>query len=453
MNPKFSKIIRTLFILFFIWFITKFFNIYYTIPIWGFLLFFGNYSNFEYLSVLICTELFVGIDNLLFGPISIIQIFAVFILLRSLKSPKSYKFSLFSNKLFLLLIIIFFYYLFSYFQYFNSISFSSLNWLFILVLTILTFDGKLNQLVFFSWIFILSSFLVILYTFIIQMAYFPDFTAAKKYSVSNSNYLGFFSLVSIMLSVIIYEFSLNNFKKRLAYISLFFMAYIALTGSRLNILILIIFLFIIFSKPIRFYWLSRKNISKIFIVGFTSVFFLQTLSNTILRNADNLSFFANLDFTDEDSFRSASLGAFTSGRSMIYLDGIELIKKKPIFGNGFLSWTDKNNSYNTIVRSSDGTRISMHSTLIQYWAETGIIGLFMYLLYLFLIIKNGKKLINSNNKFYYLTGVCVYYIPILLFFGGTLDNHSMSYGFIHFIAGISLVLTYKKKYEKHTILY
>ena len=77
---------------------------------------------------------------------------------------------LLSNSIFILQLFIHFYFSNSYFSYFNDFTLSTINWLFILVLTVFSFNGRKVELIFFSRLFVGSIFVITLQTFLVQLS-------------------------------------------------------------------------------------------------------------------------------------------------------------------------------------------------------------------------------------------------------------------------------------------
>ena len=426
-----------------IWLITKFSNIYFTIPLWIILFGLFKLTNFQYLSILICSELFEGLDTLNFGPVSIIQILALWLLFKVLIKLNLNKiYILFSSKVFLLLIVVSVYFSTSYYSYFNSITLSTINWLFILVLTVLTFNGRKDELIFFSRLFVVSVVICTLQTFLVQAYFYPEFNLAKKFAVNNSNHLGFFILLAILFIILLHGIDLPRYRKSLKNIFYFFSLYLIFSGGRLNLFILFLFLIFIFINPVKTFWITKIKIFKFFLLALIFLTISQSTNSLILRNTENVSF---SKYNNIDDLEDSDLGAFTSGRSAFYLEAINLINAKFYFGNGFLSWTDINNPYNTSIAKNGKERYSLHSTILQYWAETGLLGLSLYILYLSIISVTGKKLIKKNNLQLKLSGVICIYLPVFMVLGGTLDNHNIGYSILHFTAGLGIVLFYNSK--------
>ena len=431
-----------------IWIITKFSFIYFTIPLWFILFALLRLTNFQYLAILICSEMFNGIDRLTFGPISIIQILAFWLLFKLLiKHDLNKIYVLINSKVFLLLIVISVYFSLSFFSYFNFITLSTINWLFILILTVLSFNGRKDELIFFSWLFVGSVLVITLQTFLVQIYFYPDFVSAKQFAVNNSNHLGFFVLFSFLFIIFLHGMGHPRYRKLVKNIFYFFSSYLIFSGGRLNLIILFVLLMFIFINPVKTFWITKIKILKLFLLVILFLGLSTGAKSLILRNSENVSF---SEYNNLDDLTDSDLGAFTSGRSSFYLEAIDLINAKFYFGNGFLSWSDINNTYNTSISKNEKERYSLHSTILQYWAETGLFGLSLYILYLFSIAIIGKKLIESNDLLLSLSGIICFYVPVFMILGSTLDNHNLGYSLVHFTAGIGIVFFYnRKKNIKH----
>jgi O-antigen ligase len=439
MNKQIGKISVIVVTLTIIWTITKFSNGIIAIPFWILILSLTKMKSFELTSVLLVSEFFIGIDVPVIGPFSIIQIIGVLIIIVNAKSLEK---KLVSNSLITILILLCIYFSFSYYRYFKSISFAPIDWIFIYLITTFSFEGKKEEFHFIGWLTVISISFIVFINFIIHL--FFGLIAVKIYSFGNPNQIGFYSLISLIYIIYLYcSFHKKNatLLKLLFYFNSF---YIVFTGSRLNSVILLIFFISLVVKRIEGFWLYRQNIFiTIFLLilviiagGGTKKFFFRNNEDEKLKS---------YSISNIEDLNDSYLASFTNARSRIYYDAINLIKEKPIFGLGFLSWNDKNNDYNTLVTGKTGSRISMHSTLLQYFAETGAIGLILYLTYLTRIWKNGRTMIKYPYSIeYYYLGQLVFYIPLFMLLGSTFDNHSLNYAQIHFIGAISIILMSKK---------
>lgn len=443
MNKQILQIIFLVITLIAIWAIIKFGIGLYSIPLWIIIFSVTKFNSMQLTSVLIVSEFFIGIDTLTLGPFSIIQIIGVSLLLSNIKAVKK---NYFSNSVFLILLLLLFYFSFSYYQYFRELSMAPINWIFIYILTIISFNGKKSDFHFVGWLTVISITSIALVNFIIQISF--GISAVKIIAFGNPNQIGFFSLYALIYIIYLYGAFEKKNARVLKFLFYFNALCIVFTGSRLNTGMLLIFIILLGIYPIKGIWIKQKTLILSFAFLIIIIIIGGGIKTFFFRNNENEEL-KSLTLSNLEDLNDSYLVSFTNARSKIYYDAIELIKEKPIFGNGFLSWNDKDNTYNSLITSNTGSRISMHSTLLQYLAETGIIGLLLYLMYFLKIAHNGRKLIKGYfSKDYYYSGQLITFITLFIFLGSTFDNHSLSYAQIHFIGGISIVMISKVNNEQ-----
>ncbi|MBO8157759.1 MAG: O-antigen ligase family protein [Bacillaceae bacterium] len=93
-----------------------------------------------------------------------------------------------------------------------------------------------------------------------------------------------------------------------------------------------------------------------------------------------------------------------TGRFEIWVNGIELFKKNPLFGIGAFNFRQYN-----LYFFGDGHY--MHNTLLEILVEGGLIGFSLYLLFLVAIFRNIIKLYNLNRKYSYI--IATYFSVII----------------------------------------
>ena len=246
----------------------------------------------------------------------------------------------------------------------------------------------------------------------------------------NHNQVGFFILFSIIFCLsgryISKSFLFNNIV--LAFLCLI----IVLSLGRLNTAILAITL-IIYTFMLNLN--SSHKVFRIFLIAFPALFLLIQFSSNILGffDFDQL----NLSSISFSSLSDGSLKVFTQGRDIIYLNLIEQFKDNKIFGLGFGSFKDINNSYNIsyYILNRD-VAISSHSIYLQYLAETGLIGFSLYFLFLLRCFFISRKLIIEKNNFVLSYGITLLLISLILILGGSLDNHGIFYRQIFLIIAL-----------------
>lgn len=444
MNRQIGKIVLLTVILLINWAVVKFGYELLSIPLWLIIIFITKFRSVELVSVLIVTEFFIGLDTFTIGPFSVIQILGLLLLLRSVRTIKK---EAIVNPVFAVLTLLFFYFTYSYYTYYNGLTFAPINWIFIYLLTILAFKGIKSEFFFIGWLTVLSLTIIVLVNLIVHLSL--GITAVRTYSFGNPNQVGFYSLFALIYIIFLYE---AYEQKNAGFLKLFFyfhIVYIVFTGSRLNTLILLLFLLFLILKPLGQFWIKQKTL----IFSMIMVIVVMALSGGVaeyIRKDSERKDWEYLNLSNIDDLNDPNLAAFTNARSRVYYDAIKAIRQNPVFGLGFLSWNDRSNSYNSLITGKTGTRISMHSTILQYWAETGLIGLMLYLLYLYRISHNGRVLIqNSKIDYSYSLGQIAIFIPIFMILGGTLDNHSLGYAQIHFVGAISVIMK-AKLYKAHS---
>lgn len=432
MKGYYNQEIIIAFLLLAIWTLCKFLGGIYSIPIWILLLFLVKFKYSQIASILFVSEFYTSIDSYTLGPFSFIQIIGLLLIPTIVQKLKVWHFK---NFITILTIFIVFYYSISYFSYFKNITHSTFNWFFLLIIAVTAFEkNTLVKLKFYFTLAFISITIIAFINFLVSIIYGEAYT--KIYAFGNATQIGFYSLIAIVYSLYIKRNT--NEKIGLSFQILFWfnVFYILYSGSRLNFLILIILFTFFLLHPTKEFVFSRRNLFIIYLITIIAFVSSDFISNYLFRQTNNR--IKDLTFNSLDDLNDSDLRAFTSARSAIYYDAIHLIKEKPIFGNGFLSWNDKNNNFNSIISGQNGTRISMHSTFLQYWAETGIFGLSMYVLLLLMILKYSYVIKKSHE--YKQIGTITYLFTLAIIIGSTLDNHSLSYSQIQLISGISIIL-------------
>lgn len=146
------------------------------------------------------------------------------------------------------------------------------------------------------------------------------------------------------------------------------------------------------------------------------------------------------------SIEDRKLGAFSSGRSVIYYNLWEMFIDNPIFGNGYKSFNDVNNKYNTIGAYGSTQKISAHSVFLQYLSETGVIGFLLYYIFLFSLLRFKFKTKNKllrKDKFLTSYKFVLSFLALAMILGSLFDNHGIHYKHIFIILGF---MFFMKKY-------
>lgn len=450
MNRESKRIFVIILNLLIIWTITKFFSAPFSLPFWFFVLYLTRKLVYELTSVLIVSELYIGVDTFFIGPFSIIQLVGALVLVQKYRSFQT---KYLRSSIFILLILISIYFSISYYTYFRSFTFAGINWIFIFFIVLISFKGTREELIFVSLLIVYSISLISLVNLVVDLLY--GLKGVRLLSFGNPNQIGFFSLFALAYIITIYPLNkhLSSLIKILFWFNCFYVFY---TGSRLNMSILIFFFFFLYFFRVKDFWLTRRKLLLLFISSIIIILIFGGANSYLFRNHEDemLKYFS---IKSLDDLNDTELASFTSGRSIVYYDAIQSIKENPFFGNGFLSWNDKNNVFNSIITNNSEKRLSMHSTFLQYLTETGVVGLFLYLLYLIKIALVGVKFFRFCYNIQYYFGITIFLISIFMVLGSTLDNHSISYAQVHFLAALSLIwftnLRKNKNNETSSILY
>ena len=239
---------------------------------------------------------------------------------------------------------------------------------------------------------------------------------------ANPNTLGIFSFLYFVLCLVIYHFN-SRFISIMC--SFLFALMVFLSGSRTNLIALIIFGGInVFYKVIsknKFIWNTFILLVCIFIIAFTCIY----------PNLDKFSFYDSLS---RITFNLTGKNLY-SGRNILWRSTIELIKQKPFWG------------YGTGIQLSDfiDVGLSAHNLYIQITLQNGIIGLCIFIIFIILIwnllyctIKDG--LIKLGASFFVSA-------LILNVFEITLIQNNLSAAIIQWFIismGVSKSMEYKR---------
>lgn len=248
---------------------------------------------------------------------------------------------------------------------------------------------------------------------------------------ANERQVGFFLIISIIF--LLAGKIVSNSKLFSNYILIILSFTVLVSLGRLNTAILFIILPIYY---IMFSGLNAKTVLTTTLVLAILPFIIFFFGNEIA------TFFEFTNLITTSSFLDESFKTFTQGRVVIYDGIISQFNSNPIFGLGFNSFQDVNNTYNPTYSNPSRTQlISSHSILLQYLAETGIVGFVLYYSLFFRSMNVGSKLMKSYNTITSSYGVALFLISITMVLGSTLDNHG--YYYKHIFILISLLPYFK----------
>lgn len=230
----------------------------------------------------------------------------------------------------------------------------------------------------------------------------------KVYFLGIDNRFVFFYL-PLVFFVSIYELERKSKLTFLWYfvcgITLLPLLYLWSVGAIIGLLILIGSIFL-FSKS--------KKIAKI---NFNKFFIIILLLNVLIVFLNIQNYFA--DFLVNVLKKDITL----SGRTFLWEEAIELIKKYPLIGCGV-------QSNEVLSRFFYGGVTHPHNLFLTYLINGGIVGMIFYLLFIKLFINNTKKIMNLKIKF--VLNITIFTI-FLLSLADTLDIGLM---YVIFIIGI-----------------
>ena len=176
----------------------------------------------------------------------------------------------------------------------------------------------------------------------------------------------------------------------------------------------------------------KKNLI-INLVVFISCLFL-LLNNQILKNRIDETFENRYGIGKSvREFKDSQWGAH-------YLTSIEIFKENPIFGSGFKTFKMECKKFDQIDSKKKEFRCSTHSHnyILEILSETGILGLFLFLLFLYHLI--SFKNIRKKLSYIIVIPLLIYLWPI-----GTSGSLFSTFNGTFFFIIISVIVTLKKE--------
>ena len=280
--------------------------------------------------------------------------------------------------------------------------------LFTLILVTIMIGLHLSQLNSLKNVFIFIIFPIILYEIFRPTVEIFRIASKVHFTFALSNFLETFTPNKNITAAIItahmgFLFVLRFFFKKLEnlFILLIFLGTVVIIfiSARASIIGLILSLLLVY---ILTYFRKRENINFVNKV-LLSVIFAFLLSNFYLGSNNTASVqnrIMNINTQDES----------TNQRIRFYNHGVEHLLNNPIFGIGIGNWKQKSIEYDSENIKNYVVPYHLHNDFLQYGAETGIIGMFLYLLlFLALLIENIKR-IDSN---YFLSASLIISLSVL----------------------------------------
>jgi len=218
-------------------------------------------------------------------------------------------------------------------------------------------------------------------------------------------------------------FFLPNSKHKLLKILFFSFIYFRMVERTSSIVLIIIYIMYLLLKKVK----KSKTLYRLIFIG---VFILIIVFSYIYVQLQ----YTKLGYMINDIFREYTGGNFFSGRNKIWEVAFNYIKKAPIFGYGL----------DNGLMSSVGIELSTHNTYIHILLQGGIIGLFIFFMFIYTIWESYFKCLDDDIV---VIGAS-YLIGILIFinFEVTLIGNSVVTAiFLWFVLGITSVQCKNKK--------
>jgi len=241
--------------------------------------------------------------------------------------------------------------------------------------------------------------------------------------------------ISILLScVLIFKFLKSNARKSQAILTILFIGFMSvfITGERMTFMLYCSTTFLILiglfleCKNTRIFILL--SIFSFLIFGF---YFILTYPITAER-----AIFSTIEKILE--LPSTDYGA-------VYRTGISTWLENPIFGGGLHQFRDIYPLYGPKFVAKTGIILHAHSITIGLLVETGVIGLFLYYIMVFQVLKKSLTGLFKENQwlkiFIILNLIHICFWPIM---SGFSFSHNWIGAIVWFIVGWSILLTNKK---------
>lgn len=241
-------------------------------------------------------------------------------------------------------------------------------------------------------------------------ATFPDVNSAGTF---------FSILIFLALGCLFLEIKKNKFipakyyiKEILLFLVLFSFIILIMTGSKTNIsfTIILLGLFFLFNKKLLSkitQYLNRYN-NYIVIVLFIFFVLWTILLPKITKDFDN-----SLKFLNSES----KINEYMKGRSNLWRSSIFLWADSPIFGNGIGTTVHKiSKYYNPNAPYWNPIYENSHNYFLQIGAETGVVGLFIFILLSASFLLKGLNTIfymNEDKEYFYIKSILFSLIIIL----------------------------------------
>lgn len=269
---------------------------------------------------------------------------------------------------------------------------------------------------------------------------------AKEYSIltgifSNSNHYGYYLTVSIMAAASLFLYEKKNINKLLYFGSFILLVYVLGKNNTLGCFVALLVSFIII---LIYSLIIKENRIKIFIILITFLCisldspFKNDMTKLFVETQNIYNHLDNLEVKLDNTIGSSLVICSGTNRLDLWLKGIDFIKSRPLFGYGFENLEDL--YFKTAICDKTDRP---HNTFIQIGANTGVVGLIIYMSCLIYIFVTGLQINKKLNKMI----TCCFFITLSYLISSCFGN-SMYYTspyYLFFLGIISSICIRKKK--------
>ena len=347
-----------------------------------------NYSKIQPLIYLIAllilvNPLFFNTQKLLFFPVKIIiqQILILAILLFYIFSKDYNKIKL-SYPIINITIYIVYLLLRTLLQPVPVFGFQQLYYLFpyaLLFIIISQLQINKKEKLFISNTFLFSFIISILFGVYLQAKHssFSNFSRLQL-TWANSNYLASYLLVTIGFVVFSWKTSREKWIRYIALaslvVALIFMLWTQSRGGLVSLILVLLFIYIIYSIKQRKRLHIIISIALLLLLVISSYFVFKTIRPQTVTFRARI-YKADAEYIKHNWLAGSGLGTFVREFPQYRLSDYKLIGQEDIISHA-------------------------HNEFIEIWAETGIIGLALFIIFLIALFGQYKRNLKSNNKYF-----------------------------------------------------
>jgi len=347
-----------------------------------------NYSKIQPLIYLIAllvlvNPLFFNTQKLLFFPVKIIiqQILILAILLFYIFSNDHKKIKL-SSPIIIITIYIVYLLLRTLLQPVPVFGFQQLYYLFpyaLLFIIISQLQINKKEKLFISNTFLFSFIISILFGVYLQAKHssFSNFSRLQL-TWANSNYLASYLLVTIGFVVFSWKTSREKWIRYIALaslvVALIFMLWTQSRGGLVSLILVLLFIYIIYSIKQRKRLHIIISIALLLLLVISSYFVFKTIRPQTVTFRARI-YKADAEYIKHNWLAGSGLGTFVREFPQYRLSDYKLIGQEDIISHA-------------------------HNEFIEIWAETGIIGLALFIIFLIALFGQYKRNLKSNNKYF-----------------------------------------------------